>query len=111
MRNYVLGSATTVLDLKKMIWEKTHVQPQRQKLLNLKLKGKPAPEEALLSNLDLKAGVSNKIMMMGSSEQGKKSLKIIYSTRKGSPRCVAAMGKPLRNSYLHPFKVLGPLFL
>ena len=86
MRNYVLGSATTVLDLKKMIWEKTHVQPQRQKLLNLKLKGKPAPEEALLSNLDLKAGVSNKIMMMGSSEQGKKSLKIIYSTRKGSPR-------------------------
>ena len=77
MRNYVLGSAITVLDLKKMIWEKTHVQPQRQKLLNLKLKGKPAPEEALLSNLDLKAGVSNKIMMMGSSEQGKKSLKII----------------------------------
>lgn len=63
------GGAITVLDLKKMIWEKTHVQPQRQKLLNLKQKGKPAPEEALLSNLDLKAGVSNKIMMMGSSEQ------------------------------------------
>ena len=43
MRNYVLGSAITVLDLKKMIWEKTHVQPQRQKLLNLKLKGKAVP--------------------------------------------------------------------
>jgi len=63
------GTSTTVLDLKKMIWEKTQVLPQRQKLLNLKMKGKQAPEEALLSNLDLKSGTSNKIMMMGSSEQ------------------------------------------
>jgi len=63
------GTSTTVLDLKKMIWEKTQVLPQRQKLLNLKMKGKQAPEEALLSNLDLKPGTSNKIMMMGSSEQ------------------------------------------
>ena len=106
MRNYVLGSAITVLDLKKMIWEKTHVQPQRQKLLNLKLKGKPAPEEALLSNLDLKAGVSNKIMMMGSSEQGKKSLKIIYSTRSpwtATPALIKVEKKEgkIKHSFMH----------
>lgn len=64
-----LDGACTVLELKKLVWEKTHVLPHRQKLLNLKMKGKPAPEDALLSNLDLKPGATNKIMMMGSSEQ------------------------------------------
>lgn len=57
----------TVLDLKKAIEAKTHVLPERQKLLNLKHKGKPPADDVFLSDLSLKNGT--KIMMMGSSEQ------------------------------------------
>ena len=35
-----LSSASSVLSLKELIYEKTNVLPARQKLLNLKLKGK-----------------------------------------------------------------------
>ena len=38
-----LSSASSVLSLKELIYEKTNVLPARQKLLNLKLKGKLFP--------------------------------------------------------------------
>jgi len=67
-----LTGSTTVLNLKELIQEKTNVLPARQKLLNLKLKGKPPADDALLTNLNLKNGA--KIMMMGSSEQAIKDM-------------------------------------
>lgn len=57
----------TVLCLKKAIEVETGVKVERQKLLNLKFKGKPAEDAVKLSSLDLKVGF--KIMMMGSLEQ------------------------------------------
>nr|SVE79638.1 EOG090X0A5K [Daphnia magna] len=57
----------TVLCLKKAIEVETGVKVERQKLLNLKFKGKPAEDAVKLSILDLKVGF--KIMMMGSLEQ------------------------------------------
>jgi len=57
----------TVLELKNLIFEKTNVRPERQKLLTLKLKGKPATDDVKLSALTMKEGM--KIMMMGSQEE------------------------------------------
>nr|SVE77752.1 EOG090X0A5K [Daphnia lumholtzi] len=57
----------TVLCLKKAIEVETGVKVERQKLLNLKFKGKSAEDAVKLSGLDLKVGF--KIMMMGSLEQ------------------------------------------
>ncbi|KAJ8686240.1 hypothetical protein QAD02_022034 [Eretmocerus hayati] len=57
----------TVLILKEKIQKLTGVRPDRQKLLNLKLKGKPAQDCDVISNLDLKPGF--KLMMMGSREE------------------------------------------
>nr|SVE75905.1 EOG090X0A5K [Daphnia hispanica] len=57
----------TVSCLKKAIEVETGVKIERQKLLNLKFKGKPAEDGLKLNNLDLKVGF--KIMMMGSLEQ------------------------------------------
>ena len=53
----------TVGSLKAKLAVLTKVQVSRQKLLGLKLKGKPAPDDALLSDLSLKQG--QKLMMMG----------------------------------------------
>ncbi|CAH1122417.1 unnamed protein product [Ceutorhynchus assimilis] len=57
----------SVADLKREILYKTGVRPERQKLLNLKLKGKVADEECKIATLKLKQNF--KIMMMGSLEQ------------------------------------------
>ncbi|KAF5298155.1 hypothetical protein FQA39_LY02579 [Lamprigera yunnana] len=57
----------TVRDLKNTIHRKTGVRPDRQKLLNLKFKGKTPEDECRLCQLKLKAGF--KIMMMGSLEE------------------------------------------
>jgi len=54
-------------DLKVLLHEKTGVLPERQTLLNLNFKGKPAPDDALLANLNLRVG--HKLMMMGSLEK------------------------------------------
>ncbi|XP_023323187.1 ubiquitin-like domain-containing CTD phosphatase 1 [Eurytemora carolleeae] len=56
-----------VLALKVKIMNKTGVRPERQKLLNLKIKGKAASDDALISSLGLKPNF--KIMMMGSLEE------------------------------------------
>ncbi|CAI5460443.1 unnamed protein product [Closterium sp. Yama58-4] len=56
----------TVGELKRRICEATGVLPMRQKLLNLKLAGRPAPDSTLLSQLALKPSL--KIMMMGTVE-------------------------------------------
>nr|CAG4640980.1 EOG090X08NC [Eulimnadia texana] len=58
---------STVLCLKKAIETVTMVKVDRQKLLNLKHKGKPAEDSLKLSLLALKPGF--KIMMMGSLEE------------------------------------------
>jgi len=57
----------TVLCLKKEIENQTSVKVNRQKLLNLKYKGKAAEDALKLSTLGLKPGF--KIMMMGSLEE------------------------------------------
>jgi len=78
-----LPASSTVLDLKNVIQQKTQVLPARQKLLNLKQRGKPAPDDAVLAALDLKAGA--KIMMMGSSEQ---AIKDVSQTRGDDPSVI-----------------------
>lgn len=57
----------SVADLKREILYKTAVRPERQKLLNIKMKGKGSDEECKISSLKLKPNF--KIMMMGSLEQ------------------------------------------
>lgn len=53
--------------LKHEIFKRTNVRPERQKLLNLKFKGKMANDEVKISSLELKTNF--KVMMMGSTEQ------------------------------------------
>lgn len=62
-----LTESETVSDLKNTIHKKTGVRPERQKLLNLKFKGKAPDDECRLSQLKLKPAF--KIMMMGSLEE------------------------------------------
>lgn len=63
-----LSPSDSVLDLKNLICKATGVLPHRQKLLGLKLKGsKPASDEALVKDLNVKPGA--KIMMMGTKEE------------------------------------------
>ncbi|XP_014220059.1 ubiquitin-like domain-containing CTD phosphatase 1 [Copidosoma floridanum] len=57
----------TVLSLKNKIHKLTGVRPERQKLLNLKFKGKAAQDNDIISQLGLKQGF--KLMMMGSREE------------------------------------------
>lgn len=57
----------TVLTLKERIYEETGVRPDRQKLLNLKFKGKPAQDENTIGMLGIKKGF--KLMLMGSREE------------------------------------------
>ena len=57
----------TIADLKIVICKKTGVLPERQKLLGLKIKGKPAGDDAVLKELRLKP--KTKIMVMGSKEE------------------------------------------
>lgn len=59
-------SISTVLDFKKAIQHHTNVRPERQKLLNLKLKGKAPDDEVKMATISLRPGT--KIMMMGSLE-------------------------------------------
>ena len=56
-----------VSELKKLIHAQTGVLPERQKLLGLKFKGKPAADDLKLSSLSVKSGT--KIMMMGTREE------------------------------------------
>nr|CAG4641893.1 EOG090X0A5K [Eurycercus lamellatus] len=63
----VPNNTGTVLCLKKAIELQTGVKVERQKLLNLKFKGKSAEDGVKLSALGLKQGF--KIMMMGSLEE------------------------------------------
>jgi len=62
-----LEDKSTVMDLKMKIMEKTGVKTERQKLLNVKAKGKPAGDDVELGSLALKPNF--KIMMMGSLEE------------------------------------------
>uniref|UniRef100_A0A1B6HKL0 Ubiquitin-like domain-containing CTD phosphatase 1 n=1 Tax=Homalodisca liturata TaxID=320908 RepID=A0A1B6HKL0_9HEMI len=62
-----LSENDTVGTLKDAIYKKTGVRPERQKLLNLKFKGKMPENDCQLSLLKIKPGF--KIMMMGSLEE------------------------------------------
>uniref|UniRef100_H2Z0J8 Ubiquitin-like domain-containing CTD phosphatase 1 n=1 Tax=Ciona savignyi TaxID=51511 RepID=H2Z0J8_CIOSA len=57
----------TVKDLKLLIESETKVRSDRQKLLNLKYKGKSAEDNAVLTDLKIKPNM--KIMMMGTTEE------------------------------------------
>ncbi|KAG7263889.1 hypothetical protein CRUP_034228 [Coryphaenoides rupestris] len=63
-----LSEEDTVMDLKQSIKSLTGVLPERQKLLGLKVKGKPAEDLVKLGSLKLKP--NTKIMMMGTREEG-----------------------------------------
>lgn len=56
----------SVLGLKVKIMDQTGVRPERQKLLNLKSKGKAATDDLKIGSLGLKNNF--KLMMMGSLE-------------------------------------------
>jgi len=62
-----LSDSDSVLDLKNLICKATGVLPHRQKLLGLKMKGKPALDDALIGDLSVKSGA--KVMMMGTKEE------------------------------------------
>jgi len=62
-----LEATDTVEGLKVKIMEKTGVRPERQKLLNLKVKGKAATDSMEIGSLALKPNF--KLMMMGSLEE------------------------------------------
>ena len=62
-----LDAGDTVMDLKVKIMEQTGVRPERQKLLNLKVKGKAATDDMKVASLGLKDNF--KLMMMGSLEE------------------------------------------
>lgn len=62
-----LSENDTVVMLKDAIFKQTGVRPHRQKLLNLKFKGKVPDDDCQLSSLTLRPGF--KIMMMGSLEE------------------------------------------
>ncbi|XP_018011476.1 ubiquitin-like domain-containing CTD phosphatase 1 isoform X2 [Hyalella azteca] len=57
----------TVSEFKEEIQTQTKVRPEKQKLINLKAKGKPASESMLMTGLGLKNGA--KIMMVGSIDE------------------------------------------
>ena len=57
----------SVLGLKVKIMDQTGVRPERQKLLNLKSKGKVATDDLKIGSLGLKNNF--KLMMMGSLEE------------------------------------------
>ncbi|KAM8703836.1 hypothetical protein ACLKA7_008463 [Drosophila subpalustris] len=61
-----LTDQDTVEVLRHEIFRKTQVRPERQKLLNLKYKGKPAADNIKLCALELKPNF--KLMMVGSTE-------------------------------------------
>ena len=62
-----LDDGDTVMDLKLKIMEQTGVRPERQKLLNLRVKGKAATDDMKVAGLGLKDNF--KLMMMGSLEE------------------------------------------
>ncbi|EPQ10383.1 Ubiquitin-like domain-containing CTD phosphatase 1 [Myotis brandtii] len=62
-----LSEDDTVLDLKQFLKTLTGVLPERQKLLGLKVKGKPAENDVKLGALKLRP--NTKIMMMGTREE------------------------------------------
>ncbi|XP_008819878.1 ubiquitin-like domain-containing CTD phosphatase 1 [Nannospalax galili] len=62
-----LSEDDTVLDLKQFLKTLTGVLPERQKLLGLKVKGRPAENDVKLGTLKLKP--NTKIMMMGTREE------------------------------------------
>ncbi|RUS83294.1 hypothetical protein EGW08_008916, partial [Elysia chlorotica] len=62
-----LSCTQTVKDLKQAIYERTHVQPTRQKLLGLKIKLNELTDETPLSALQLRPNM--KIMLMGTKEE------------------------------------------
>lgn len=62
-----LSESDTVQTLKNAIQKETGVRPERQKLLNLKLKGKIPDDDCQIGTLKLKPGF--KVMMMGSLEE------------------------------------------
>ncbi|XP_076806663.1 ubiquitin-like domain-containing CTD phosphatase 1 [Clavelina lepadiformis] len=74
-KNYDLDSIDTDLiveDLKRLIENITGVRPERQKLLNLKAKGKPLTDSLKLCETNIKPKM--KIMMMGTVEEDLKDV-------------------------------------
>jgi len=58
---------TTVSCIRKEVKIKTNVLEKNQKLMGLRVKGKPAPDDALL--IDLKLKKKQKVMLMGTAEE------------------------------------------
>lgn len=63
----VVSPNATVQDLKHRLEELTKVQPKRQKIMGLSIKGKVAPDDAPISALNVKP--KHKFIMMGTVEE------------------------------------------
>lgn len=62
-----MPQSATIQDLKHRMEELTRVQPKRQKIMGLSLKGKLPPDCALISDLNIKP--QHKFIMMGTVEE------------------------------------------
>lgn len=62
-----VSPSDTINDLKHRLEELTRVQPKRQKLMGLSLKGKLPPDDALISTLNVKP--KHKFVMLGTVEE------------------------------------------
>lgn len=63
-----VNQSDTIADLKRELHKRTGVLPERQKLIGLKYKNKPATDDDVkLEHLELKA--NTKVMMVGSKEK------------------------------------------
>jgi len=63
----VVCASATVQDVKHCLEELTKVQPKRQKIMGLSLKGKTAPDDTPISALNIKQ--QHKFIMMGTVEE------------------------------------------
>uniref|UniRef100_A0A2P2HZU0 Ubiquitin-like domain-containing CTD phosphatase 1 n=2 Tax=Hirondellea gigas TaxID=1518452 RepID=A0A2P2HZU0_9CRUS len=57
----------TVIEFKEAVYSETKVRPDKQKIVNLKCKGKPATDEMQMSSLGLRNNM--KLMMVGSVDE------------------------------------------
>ncbi|CAH1736443.1 hypothetical protein AGLY_005045 [Aphis glycines] len=80
-----LNTNSDVRTLKEEIFKCTGVRPERQKLINLRISGKMAPDECLLNAINIKSGT--KIMMVGSKEEDIAEASVVPPKREKGRKC------------------------
>ncbi|XP_050430275.1 ubiquitin-like domain-containing CTD phosphatase 1 isoform X1 [Adelges cooleyi] len=80
-----LNTSSDVKTLKEQIFICTGVRPERQKLINLRISGKMAPDDCMLKSIDIKPGT--KIMMVGSKEEDIAEASVVPPKREKGRKC------------------------